>query len=127
MPAWLINRLAEGKPLAFVQRLEKVAAKWDGQAKTAKGVPSDGGGFGEHETDWIGLVSTRRTVGCELFRCSIVMTEFGLGFVGSVSGSAMLAMPWWKGYFWVLNICSFVRSYSDNLFVIGVVANGLSC
>ena len=55
MPAWLINRLAEGKPLAFVQRLEKVAAKWDGQAKTTKGVPYDGGGFGEHGIGWIGF------------------------------------------------------------------------
>ena len=55
VPAWLINRLAEGKPLAFVQRLEKVAAKWDGQAKTTKGVPYDGGGFGEHGIGWIGF------------------------------------------------------------------------
>ncbi|CAM9975985.1 unnamed protein product [Laminaria digitata] len=52
VPAWLINRLAEGKPLTFVQRLEKVAAKWDGQAKTAKGVPSDGKGFGEATTTY---------------------------------------------------------------------------
>ena len=48
VPAWLINRLAEGKPLAFVHRLEKAAAQWDGQSKTTKGVLSDGGGFGEH-------------------------------------------------------------------------------
>lgn len=48
VPAWLINRLAEGKPMAFVKRLEKVAAQWDGQSKTTKGVLSDVGGFGEH-------------------------------------------------------------------------------
>lgn len=72
VPAWLINRLAEGKPLAFVQRLEKVAAQWDGQTKTTKGLLSDGAGFGEHGMGSIGLA--RRTVEWELLRCSILMT-----------------------------------------------------
>lgn len=98
VPAWLINRLAEGKPLAFVQRLEKVAAQWDGQTRTTKGLLSDGAGFGEHGIGSIGLA--RRAVGWELLRCSILMTGFSLGFAG------------WNERRGVLSYCSAVYHYS---------------
>lgn len=47
VPAWLMNWLAEGKPIAFVRRLEEVAVKWDEQALTMKSMPCKGRGFGE--------------------------------------------------------------------------------
>ena len=51
MPAWLINWLAEGKPVAFVRRLEDVAKQWDARAaeykKHHRSMPCKGRGFGE--------------------------------------------------------------------------------
>ena len=47
MPAWLMNWLAEGKPLTFVRQLEEVAAKWDEQANSSRSMPCKGRGFGE--------------------------------------------------------------------------------
>lgn len=47
VPAWLMNWLAEGKPMAFVRRLEDVAMKWDERALTTKNMPCKGRGFGE--------------------------------------------------------------------------------
>lgn len=48
MPAWLMNWLAEGKPMAFVRRLEEVAVKWDQQAASNKKMSCKGRGFGEY-------------------------------------------------------------------------------
>lgn len=47
IPPWLINWLAEGKPVAFVRKLEEVAKKWDEQAALTKSMPCKGRGFGE--------------------------------------------------------------------------------
>lgn len=47
IPPWLMNWLAEGKPLTFVRKLEKVAEKWDKQAALSKSMPCKGRGFGE--------------------------------------------------------------------------------
>lgn len=47
MPAWLMNWLAEGKPVAFVRRLEGVAKQWDEQAAATKNMPCRGRGFGK--------------------------------------------------------------------------------
>lgn len=47
IPPWLINWLAEGKPAAFVRKLEEVAKKWDEQAALTKSMPCKGRGFGE--------------------------------------------------------------------------------
>lgn len=49
IPPWLINWLAEGKPLTFVRKLEQVAAKWDKQAALSKSMPCKGRGFGEFQ------------------------------------------------------------------------------
>eukprot|EP00903_Cladosiphon_okamuranus_P005732 g5689.t1 len=45
IPPWLINWLAEGKPAAFVRKLEEVAGKWDKQAALTKSMPCKGRGF----------------------------------------------------------------------------------
>lgn len=47
IPPWLINWLAEGKPITFVRKLEEVARKWDEQAALTKSMPCKGRGFGE--------------------------------------------------------------------------------
>lgn len=49
IPPWLINWLAEGKPAAFVKKLEEVAGKWDEQAALTKSMPCKGRGFGEFQ------------------------------------------------------------------------------
>lgn len=55
MPAWLMNWLAEGKPMAFVRRLEEVAVKWDERALTMKSMPCKGRGFGESSPGSFGM------------------------------------------------------------------------
>ncbi|CAM9466013.1 unnamed protein product, partial [Hapterophycus canaliculatus] len=47
IPPWLMNWLAEGKPLSFVRKLEKVAEKWDKQAALSKSMPCKGRGFAD--------------------------------------------------------------------------------
>ncbi|CAM9672105.1 unnamed protein product [Scytosiphon promiscuus] len=47
IPPWLINWLAEGKPLTFVRKLEKVAEKWDQEAALSKSMPCKGRGFAD--------------------------------------------------------------------------------
>ncbi|CAN0342229.1 unnamed protein product, partial [Ectocarpus sp. 12 AP-2014] len=47
IPPWLMNWLAEGKPITFVRKLEEVAKKWDQQAALTKSMPCKGRGFGE--------------------------------------------------------------------------------
>ena len=49
IPPWLINWLAEGKPAAFVRKLEEVAEKWDKQAAQTKSMPCKGRGFGKSQ------------------------------------------------------------------------------
>lgn len=51
IPPWLINWLAEGKPITFVRKLEEVARKWDKQAALTKSMPCKGRGFGESSGD----------------------------------------------------------------------------
>lgn len=54
VPAWLMNWLAEGKPMSFVRRLEDVAKEWDRRAaeykSMHKSMPCKGRGFGESPT-----------------------------------------------------------------------------
>lgn len=61
MPAWLMNWLAEGKPLTFVRQLEEVAAKWDEQASRSRTMPCKGRGFGE---SWLGWIAFRSVCVC---------------------------------------------------------------
>ncbi|CAM9817171.1 unnamed protein product [Laminaria digitata] len=53
VPAWLMNWLAEGKPLTFVRQLEEVAAKWDEQAKRSKTMPCKGRGFADKPCEFL--------------------------------------------------------------------------
>ncbi|CBJ27871.1 conserved unknown protein [Ectocarpus siliculosus] len=47
IPPWLMNWLAEGKPITFVRKLEEVAKKWDRQAALTKSMPCKGRGFAD--------------------------------------------------------------------------------
>ncbi|CAM9932097.1 unnamed protein product [Ectocarpus sp. 13 AM-2016] len=47
IPPWLMNWLAEGKPITFVRKLEEVAKKWDQQAALTKSMPCKGRGFAD--------------------------------------------------------------------------------
>ncbi|CAN0389952.1 unnamed protein product, partial [Ectocarpus fasciculatus] len=47
IPPWLMNWLAEGKPITFVRKLEEVAKKWDKQAALTKSMPCKGRGFAD--------------------------------------------------------------------------------
>ncbi|CAB1117652.1 unnamed protein product [Ectocarpus sp. CCAP 1310/34] len=53
IPPWLMNWLAEGKPITFVRKLEEVAKKWDQQAALTKSMPCKGRGFADKPCDFL--------------------------------------------------------------------------